>query len=130
MKKIVLLCAVLAIGIFASITLLRPAQVSALNVNEVGADPTAFVGTITVTGITAGFAQKDPTLFGIMDKKELQCTTPNCKKFLLPVRTNVALPAVGDEVRVTGSFVGAGGSAIFVAERVEVVRHHNLGARG
>lgn len=99
----------------------------ALNINDLAADPAAFSGTLTVTGIAAGFAPQDPTLFGVMDKKELQCQTPNCKKFLLPVRVQGTLPKLGDEIVLSGSFVQENGGYLFVAQKFDVVRNHPLG---
>lgn len=99
----------------------------ALNVNDVGSDPAAFAGTITVTGIMAGASQQDPSIFAIVDKKELQCTTPNCNKVLLPVRFGGKLPIVGDEVRVTGAFISEGGGYLFAADKLKVVKHHRVG---
>ncbi len=127
MKKFALIGVVLAIGIAVGMTVLRPAETSALNVNDVAFDPGAFAGTITLAGVTAGFAPNDQTLFGIMDLKELQCNSPNCNKKILPVRFTGKVPDLGDEVRVTGSFVAAGNGYLFASEQVEVVRNHKLG---
>lgn len=99
----------------------------ALNINDLSADPAAFSGTLVVTGVVAAFAPQDPTLFGVMDKKELQCLTPNCKKFLLPVRMQGTLPKMGDEILLTGSFVKDPGGFTFVAQTVKFVRNHPLG---
>jgi len=99
----------------------------ALNVNDVGSDPAAFAGTITVTGIMAGTSKQDPAIFAIVDLKELQCNSPNCNKVLLPVRHKGKLPIVGDEVRVTGSFVSESGGYLFAADKLKVVRHHQVG---
>lgn len=104
-------------------------QQPALNVNDLTADPAAFTGELTVTGIAAGFTRQDPTLFGLMDKKELQCQTPNCKKVLIPVRYQNNLPALGDEVVVSGSFIQEQGSYIFVARQLKVLRNHQLGGQ-
>lgn len=100
----------------------------ALNVNEVAPDPGAYTGTLTLTGVTAAFSRTDVSLFGLMDVKELQCTNANCHKVLLPIRTQGPLPKLGDELRLTGSFIKAGNGYLFVAERVEVLRNHKLGA--
>ncbi len=127
MKKLLLVGVALAIGITVGITAFRPAAATALNVNEVGSDPGAFVGTITLAGVTAGLAPNDKTLFGIMDLKELQCNSANCNKIILPVRYKGELPSLGDEVRVTGTFVPAGKGYFFASEQVEVVRNHKLG---
>ncbi len=102
-------------------------EATLLQVNDVVSDPGAFSGDITVVGIVYGFAQTDATIAGIMDKKELQCTTPNCKKVLLPVKINGAMPKVGAEVKVSGSFTAAPMGQVLLAERVEVLAQHPLG---
>ncbi|MHB1398709.1 MAG: hypothetical protein ACYDAI_13485 [Trichloromonadaceae bacterium] len=128
MKKYVLIGLVLAVGVAAGVLFSGPGQAVALNVSEVAADPAAFSGTITVTGVTAGFAPHDPTLFGVMDIKELQCTTPNCNKVLIPVRVTGTVPALGDEVRISGTFVHSPPMGyVLTAETVKVVRNHKLG---
>jgi len=104
-------------------------EARALNVNEVGSDPAAYSGTITIVGVTKGFAQSDATVFGIMDLKEKQCNTPNCNMTMLPVKYQGSLPAIGDEVQVTGSFVQIQGGYLFTANNVKVVRHHQVGSR-
>ena len=104
-------------------------ETKALNVNEVGSDPAAYTGTITIVGVTKGFAQADATVFGIMDLKEKQCNTPNCNMTMLPVRYQGSLPAIGDEVEVTGSFVQLQGGYLFAANEIKVVRHHQVGGR-
>jgi len=101
----------------------------ALNVNEVGSDPAAYSGTITIVGVTKGFSTADATVFGIMDLKEKQCNTPNCNMTMLPVRYQGTLPAIGDEVQVTGSFVQVQGGYLFAAHDVKVVRQHQVGSR-
>ncbi|MHB8708431.1 MAG: hypothetical protein ACYC9I_06115 [Desulfuromonadales bacterium] len=102
-------------------------EAKALNVNEVGSDPAAYSGTITVVGVTKAFSKNDASVIGIMDLKELQCTTPNCNKPLLPVKYQGARPAVGDEVQVTGSFTQVQGGYLFVAKELKVVRQHQIG---
>lgn len=100
---------------------------NALQVNQVGADPLAYSGTITVTGIMAGVSSSDPSIFGIYDIKELQCTTANCNKLFIPVRHQGTMPKVGDEVRITGSFLKVPQGVVFTAEKVKVVRNHQIG---
>jgi predicted small secreted protein len=102
-------------------------EAKALNVNEVGADPAAYAGAITVVGVTKAFSQADATVFGIMDLKEMQCTTPNCNMPLLPVKYAGTLPAIGDEVQITGSFVQVQGGYLFAASDIKVVRRHQIG---
>lgn len=130
MKKYVLAAVGLALVIAATVVFLQQDNVHALSVSEVGSDPAAFTGTITVTGVTYGFSRQDPNLFGIMDVKELQCQSPNCNKLIVPVKFQGTLPTVGDEVRLTGSFVNSGGGYLFAAEQIEVLRNHKLGGQG
>lgn len=127
MKKYALIGLVLAVGIAAGVMFSGPGEATALHVNQVAADPGAFSGTITVTGITAAFAPNDPALFGVMDIKELQCTTPNCNKVLIPVRITGPVPALGDEVRISGTFINSPMGYVLTAEAVKVVRNHKLG---
>jgi hypothetical protein len=97
------------------------------SVNDVASDPAAYTGTITITGVMGGTSQMDRTVFGIMDLKELACTTPGCNKIFIPIRANGTVPALGDEVRVTGSFRTEPGGLIFVAEKMKVVKNHKIG---
>jgi hypothetical protein len=105
----------------------NPGRTHALNVNDVGSDPAAFAGTITVTGIIAGVSQQDPSIIGMMDKKELQCTTPNCKKIYLPFKASGYTPNRGDEVLATGRFIAEANGYLFMADSVKVVRTHRIG---
>lgn len=97
-----------------------------LQVNQLAADPAAYNGPVTVTGITAGTSQQDPTVFGIFDLQELKCKTPNCEKIYLPVKYQGTMPKQGDEVRVIGTLVKSDGGFIFAATHVKVVRNHRI----
>jgi hypothetical protein len=99
---------------------------SALNVNDLRSDPGAYSGELTVTGIMAAVSQQNPQIFGIMDKTELTCNSPNCNKYYLPVRFEGPRPAHGDEVVVTGTFIDMPGGKILVAKAVNVLRNHKL----
>jgi hypothetical protein len=99
-------------------------------INDVVSDPAAFSGQLTVVGIIYGYSRTDATIVGVMDKKELQCTTPNCEKVLLPVKINGTRPAVGDEIMITGTFSREPEGYLFRAEQVEVLRNHKLGGQG
>lgn len=121
--------AVLAAALFLTLVAGCKPEQPTLNVNDLAADPAAFTGTLTVTGIAAGFAPQDPTIFGLMDKKELQCQTPNCKKLLIPVRYQGKLPAMGDEIVLTGSFVQESGGYLLAAQELKVLRNHQLGGQ-
>lgn len=96
-------------------------------VNDVASDPGAFSGSLNIVGIVNAYSPTDATIVGIMDKKELQCTTPNCKKVLLPVRVKGNRPAIGDEIKVSGSIVAGN---LFQAEKLKVLANHNLGGQG
>lgn len=123
MKKFILtLVSMLLVAIVA--TGCKQTEAKALNVNDIRSDPTAYTGTLTVTGIMAAVSQHDPQIFGIMDKSELLCTIPNCNKFFLPIRFTGQRPAYGDEVVLTGTFTE--GDRLFTATKVNVVRNHKL----
>ena len=127
MKKYIFFAVALVAGIALSYALFFKGGANALHVNQVASDPSAYSGTLTVTGIMAGTSPQDPSVFGIFDLKELQCTTPNCKKIYLPVKHQGTMPKLGDEVLVSGSFMQVSGSYIFSASNVKVVRNHRIG---
>lgn len=128
MKKNIKYALIIAgIGIFFSVAFLIVNKTTALNVNDVASDPAAFSGTITVTGVVAGVSQQDPTVIGMMDKKELQCTSPNCKKVYLPFKSQNYSAVGGDEVRVTGRFETSAMGYILMADSVIVVKNHKIG---
>jgi hypothetical protein len=127
MKKTVFIAVALVLGIALSYALFFKGNANALQVNQVASDPSAYSGTITVTGIMAGTSPQDPSVFGMFDIKELQCTTPNCNKIYLPVKYQGTMPKPGDEVLVSGSFMQVSGSYLFSATDVKVVRSHKIG---
>jgi len=127
MKKYLFAGIGLVIVVAVTVLLLQQPKAQALGVNEVAADPAAFTGTLTVTGVTYGFSRQDPSIFGIMDVKELQCQSPNCNKLILPVKYQGQMPAGGDEITLTGTFVNTGGGYLFAAEQIKVLRNHKLG---
>lgn len=127
MKKYIIIAVAVVAGIALAYALVSRGGGSALQVNQLAADPTAYSGTVTVTGIMAGTSPQDPSVFGIFDIKELQCTTPNCNKIYLPVRHQGAMPKPGDEVRISGSFVNTNNGYLFVASSVKVLRNHKIG---
>jgi hypothetical protein len=104
--------------------------VRTFQINDLASDPAAFSGQLTVVGIIYGYSQNDATIVGVMDMKELQCTTPNCEKLLLPVKINGTRPAIGDEIKFTGTFSREPEGYLFRAEQVEVLRQHKLGGQG
>lgn len=99
-----------------------------MSVNDIQADPTAYKGIITINGVVAGVSSQDQKLFAIIETSEAKlCKTTGCARFYLPVRYEGETPRVWDEVNVTGSF--AEGGRIFVATKVEVLRHLNFGGK-
>lgn len=99
-----------------------------LSVNDIQADPTAYKGIITINGVVAGVSPQNPKLFAIIETSEARlCKTTGCARFYLPVRYEGETPKVWDEVNVTGSF--AEGGRIFVATKVEVLRHLKFGGK-
>lgn len=127
MKKNIIIAVAVAAVIALSYALFFRGDATALQVNQVGADPSAYSGTITVSGIMAGTSPQDPSVFGMFDLKELQCTTPNCNKLYLPVKYQGAMPKPGDEVLVSGNFINTTGGFLFSASSVKVVRNHKIG---
>ena len=123
---LVIIAATAILAVIAFVAVQRSGA-AALSVNDVGADPSAYSGVITVTGIVAGVSQQDPSIIGMMDKRELQCTAPNCKKIYLPFRAVGYSPVRGDEVRVTGRFLPLSEGYIFMADNVTVVKNHKIG---
>ena len=96
-----------------------------LSVNDIQADPSAYKGAITVTGVVATLSKQDPKIFAIIEASEAKlCKQTGCARFYLPVRYEGEIPKVWDEVNVTGSLAEKGG--IFVATKVEVLRHLNF----
>ena len=127
MKKNIILVTALVVGITLAYALFFRGDAAALQVNQVAADPAAYSGTLTVSGIMAGTSPQNPSIFGIFDLKELNCTTANCNKLYLPVRYQGPLPKLGDEVLVSGSFIKTSDGFIFSASDLKVVRNHPLG---
>ncbi len=95
-------------------------------VNDVASDLGAFTIPLNIVGIVNVYSSTDADIVGIMDKKELQCTTPNCEKKLLAVRFEGERPKIGAEIKVYGSVVG---EKLFQAETLEVLANHNLGGQ-
>lgn len=127
MKKYIFFAIALVTGIVLTYALFFKGGANALQVNQVAADPSAYRGTITVTGIMAGTSPRDPSVFGIFDLKELKCTTPNCNKLYLPVKYPGNMPKPGDEVKVSGSFMQTPGGYLFSASKLKVMRNHRIG---
>lgn len=127
MKKS-LLSAVVYFSILTMISLTTGCKEDVFQVNDIVSDPGAFSEPLALEGIVYRFAQGDTSIVGVMDKKELQCTTPNCNKALLAVRVPGPQLAIGDEIKVSGTITKESWGYILKAEEVEVITSHKLGA--
>jgi hypothetical protein len=127
MQKSAIAAIAVTVAVIIGFVVITMGDAKALNVNDVGNDPASFKGTITITGIMGGVSQQDPSIFGIMDIKELQCKTENCNKLFIPIRYQGQTPKIGDEVKVTGSFAKLPDGFLFTAQQLKVVRNHKIG---
>ena len=99
-----------------------------LNVNDVASDPGAYSGTLRIVGVVDVFSKDDPSILGIMDRKELACTSPNCHKAYVAVKVPGKAPVRGDELLVTGTFQpDTTFGQLLMAQEVKVTANHNLG---
>ncbi len=97
----------------------------ALTVNDIKADPSAYKGTITITGVVAGATRQDPKVFLMIDTAEaIACKSTGCAKFYLQVRYESTMPKQWDEINVTGSFTQGGRVPLFTAEKVDVLKNY------
>ena len=119
---------------FLALVLLAVTVVSGCNneattfqVNDVVSDPGAYSGPMIIEGVVYAYAQTDNSIVGVMDKKELQCTTPNCNKVLLPVKVGADRPRIGDEVKISGAISKEEWGYLLQAEKIEVLANHKLG---
>ena len=100
-----------------------------LSLNDIQADPFAYKGIITITGVLAKRHPSDPKVFAIIETSEAKiCKLTGCARFYLPVQHEGKTPVEWDEVNVTGSFA-EGGQLLFKATKVEVLRHLNFGGK-
>ncbi len=94
-----------------------------LSVNDIQADPSAYKGTITITGVVAKKSLTNPKVFAIIDTSEAKsCKSTGCAKFYLPVSYEGAIPKEWDEVQITGAIV----KSSFLASKVDILRHLTL----
>ncbi len=92
-----------------------------LSVNDIQADPAAFKGVVTITGVVSRIAGPNPKTFMLVDTQEAKlCKSTHCARFYLPVQYEGTLPKEWDEVNATGNFVEDG--KLFQATKVEVMR--------
>ena len=103
-------------------------QVSVFQINDVVSDPGAFSKPLIIEGVVYAYAKDDSSIVGVMDKKELQCKTPNCNKVLLAVKVPETRLEVGDEIKASGSIIKESWGYMLKADQVKVVTKHDLGA--
>jgi hypothetical protein len=127
MKKEIVTLATLAIGILATcadaqqaIDSTSLASGGATAVNDLAADPSAYLGQVAVIGVVA--AVKAGQGFTIVDKREyaacgLSCfNEPDTRK--IPVRWDGAPPKLQQTVRITGVLEKSDRGLIFSAKNV------------
>ena len=102
-------------------------DMSVYQVNDVVSDPSAYSGDLTLQGVVYAFSKDNPSIVGVMDKKELQCKSPNCKKKLIAMQVTDSKLTVGDEVKASGSLIKTSGGYILKAKQVQVMENHKLG---
>ena len=117
------------LSLFASVGVVAGCKdrVSVFQVNDVVSDPGAFSKPLTLEGVVYAYVKGDTSIVGVMDKKELQCKTPNCNKALLAVKAPGTQLAVGDEIKASGSIVKESRGYVLKADDVKVVTRHKLG---
>jgi hypothetical protein len=127
MKKDILPLAIAAIGILApcadaqqAIDSISPASGGATTVNDLAANPSAYLGQVAVIGVVA--AVKAGQGFTIVDKREyadcgLSCLNePDTRK--IPVRWDGDPPKLQQTVRITGVLEKSDRGLIFSAKNV------------
>ena len=116
------------LSIVAIIGLTTGCKDDVFQVNDVVSDPGAFSKPLTLEGVVYTYAKGDSTIVGVMDKKELQCKTPNCSKALLAVKAPDKQLSVGDEIKASGSIVKESWGYVLKADDVKVITRHKIGA--
>jgi hypothetical protein len=127
MKKEIITLATMAIGILATCAVAQqaidstsPASSGATMVNDLAADPSAYLGQVAVIGVVA--VVKAGQGFTIVDKREyaacgLSCfNEPDTRK--IPVRWDGAPPKLQQTVRITGVLEKSDRGLIFSAKNV------------
>ena len=127
MKKEIVTFATMAIGILATCAVAQqatdstsPASSGATTVNDLAADPSAYLGQVAVVGVVA--AVKAGQGFTIVDKREyaacgLSCfSEPDTRK--IPVRWGGDPPKLQQTVRITGVLEKSDRGLVFSAKNV------------
>ena len=131
MKKYILIFGVIALIAGVAIVSLGNGKTKTikaggtLTVNDIQADPLAYKGTITITGVSAGVSRQDPKVFLMVDTAEaIACKSTGCANFYLAVRYEGTMPKQWDEVNATGSFTQGGRVPLFTATKVDVLKNY------
>jgi hypothetical protein len=127
MKKEIVTLVTMVIGILTTcadaqqkIDSASPASSSETTVNDLAADPSAYLGQVAVVGVVA--AVKAGQGFSIVDKREyaacgLTCfNEPDTRK--IPVRWDGAPPKMQETVRITGVLERSDRGLVFSAKNV------------
>lgn len=129
MKKYIFVIAVIMLAAAVAFTGLSNGKAKTvkeggiLSVSDIQADPAAFKGLITVTGVVARMHPSDTKVFAIIETAEAKhCQSTGCAKFYLPVQYEGKLPNVWDEVNITGSLVREEGF-ILKTLKVDILQH-------
>ncbi|WP_215907321.1 hypothetical protein [Geomonas anaerohicana] len=123
----IIIAVALVFGVALAVTAGKVGQVKTLTVAEVGTNPQLYTDKITITGVMAGVSPYDKAVIGIMDTKEAQCKN-GCQKLFIPVKYPAQAPKVGDEIEATGKFTKYPTGYMFIAEKLKVVKHHDIKA--
>ncbi len=127
-KNIFVFVVITLVGIigFAGVSSGKPKALKeggTLSVSDIHADPSAYKGMITVTGVVANKSKTNSKVFAIVDTSEAKtCKSTGCAKFYLPVSYEGEIPKEWDEVNITGTIV----KGVLVATKLDILRHLTL----
>lgn len=118
---IVLIVDILLVGSVSAKTK-TPGSSGVLSVNDIQADPSAYKGVVTITGVVAKVDPSHSDYFALVDTKEAKlCKSTGCASFYLPVQYEGKPPTEWDEINATGILAQDG--SLFTATKVEVIKH-------
>jgi hypothetical protein len=134
MRKITLFMAIALITASLTVGCAKDdaADRNVLSILDVYADPYAFTGDITLTGIAGNFLEQDPVVFDLYYTETLLAKDSCCLiSFPTKFPDNLPRPKLGDEINVTGRFIrydvdmgyGWVHDIVFEVEEIEVIRN-------
>ena len=103
-----------------------------LSVSDIYADPYAFTGELTLTGVAGHFLEQDPVVFDLFYTAPILANDACCLiSFPTKFPDNLPKPQLGDEINVTGRFIlydvdmgyGWVHDIVFEVEEIEVIRN-------